>query len=376
MRIENIEAIVLSESNIRANVADSSQDALIIRIYTDEGIVGLGEVDSSPYLVKAVIDGVRSSHLIANNIRDLLIGQDPFNVISIWDQLYLGTMYYGRRGVVIHAMSGIDIALWDIIGKALNRPICQLLGGARHSKIRAYASVLMPSTPSEVLAVVDRCLAEGFTAIKLGWGSLGENPKKTIELVKAARSAAGKEIEILIDLGLVDGRWDVATLVDLIKRLEEYEIFWIEEPLSPDDLEGYAKLAKAVDTRIATGEELSTRFAFRDLLDRGQVDVIQPDVTRVGGFTEFRRILDMAQLRGIPVVPHGWSTGIVRAANLQILAGMSNPLFLEYCVTESALNRKLVKNPFIVRNGFVDVPDGPGLGIDIDEDLMNKMRVR
>lgn len=150
MRIENIEAIVLSESSITTNVADGSQDALIIRIYTDEGIVGLGEVDSSPYLVKAVIDGVRSPHLIANNVRDLLIGQDPFNVISIWDQLCLGTIYYGRRGVVIHAMSGIDIALWDIIGKALNRPICQLLGGARHSKIRAYARVLMPSTPSEV----------------------------------------------------------------------------------------------------------------------------------------------------------------------------------------------------------------------------------
>jgi L-rhamnonate dehydratase len=158
--------------------------------------------------------------------------------------------------------------------------------------------------------------------------------------------------------------------------LEEYEVFWIEKPLSPDDLEGYAKLAKAVDTRIVTGEEESTRFAFKDLLDQGQVDVIQPDVTRVGGFTEFRRILDMAQLRGVPVVPHGWSTGIVRAANLQILAGMSNPLFLEYCVTKNALNRKLVKNPFIVRNGFVDVPDGPGLGVDIDEDLMNRMRVR
>jgi L-rhamnonate dehydratase len=137
MRIENIEAIVLSESSITTNVADGSQDALVIRIYTDEGIVGLGEVDSSPYLVKAVIDGVRSPHLIANNVRDLLIGQDSFNVISIWDQLYLGTIYYGRRGVVIHAMSGIDIALWDIIGKALNRPICQLLSGARHSKIRA-----------------------------------------------------------------------------------------------------------------------------------------------------------------------------------------------------------------------------------------------
>ena len=194
-------------------------------------------------------------------------------------------------------------------------------------------------------------------------------------MVKAARSAAGTETEILIDLGLVDSRWDLATLVDLIKRLEEYEIFWIEEPLSPDDLEGYAKLTKAVDTRIATGEELSTRFDFRDLLDRGQVDIIQPDVTRVGGFTEFRRILDMAQLRGIPVVPHGWSTGIVRAANLQILAGMSNPLFLEYCMTESVLNRKLVKNPFIVKHGFVDVPDGPGLGVDIDEDLLKKMRV-
>jgi len=191
----------------------------------------------------------------------------------------------------------------------------------------------------------------------------------------AARTAAGSEIDILIDLGLVDNRWDVATLIDLINRLEEYNIFWIEEPLAPDNLEGYAKLAKSVNTRIATGEELSTRYAFKDLLDIGQVDIIQPDVTRVGGFTEYRRILDMALLRGVPVVPHGWSTGIVRAANLQILGCMPNPIFLEYYATNSILNRKLVQNPFKLIKGFVDVPEGPGLGINIDEDLLKKMRV-
>src|SRR5450432_1337355 len=173
MKITDVEAIILRLPHVDVNAADGTQDALIVRVHTDAGIIGLGEVDSSPYVVKAIID-TPPSHSVARGLRELLIGQDPFEIAALWQRMVKGSIYYGRRGVVIHAMSGIDIALWDIVGKVTGQPIYKMLGGARRSSIRAYASHLMPDTVADVETLMKKDLDDGYSAVKLGWGTLGQ----------------------------------------------------------------------------------------------------------------------------------------------------------------------------------------------------------
>ncbi len=372
MKITDVEAIILRQPDVDPTKADGSQDALLIRIHTDEGITGVGEVDSLPPVIKAIVDAP-PSHAIASGLKHLLIGENPLEIERLWDKLYRGSIYYGRRGPAIHAISGIDIALWDIKGKALGQPIYRLLGGPLRTKIRAYASTLMPFTPREVETVVGDLVDRGFTAIKLGWGPFGQDPDLDIALVRAARKAAGDGVELMLDIGL--GWPDADHAIRQVRRLEEFRPYWIEEPLWPDALDDYRKLAEAVETRIACGEEEATRWGFRELMDRTGVDVIQPDVTRAGGISECLRIAHLADLRGIQVVPHAWSTGIIKAASLHLLAVMPRATFLEYCVQETTLNQALTTERFPLDGGFVAVPEGPGLGIEIDHEIVERYRM-
>jgi L-alanine-DL-glutamate epimerase-like enolase superfamily enzyme len=224
-----------------------------------------------------------------------------------------------------------------------------------------------------VEAVVGDLVDRGFTAIKLGWGPFGQDPDLDIALVRAARKAAGDGVELMLDIGL--GWPDADHAIRQVRRLEEFRPYWIEEPLWPDALDDYRKLAEAVETRIACGEEEATRWGFRELIDRTGVDVIQPDVTRAGGISECLRIAHLADLRGIQVVPHAWSTGIIKAASLHLLAAMPRATFLEYCVQETALNQALTTERFPLDGGFVAVPEGPGLGIEIDHEIVERYRV-
>jgi len=374
VKITEVEAIVLRQAVVDDSVADGSQDDLVIRVHTDEGIVGIGEVDSSPEVVRAVVEAP-SSHAIARGLREVLVGEDPLDVEGLWQKMYRGVIFFGRRGVAIHAISGVDIALWDIKGKALGKPVCELLGTPVRDRVRAYASLLMPETPGEVTELVSALSEQGFTAVKLGWGPLGRDAANDVRLARAAREAGGDGVAILIDAGLGYGA-DAAKATGVARELEELGVFWLEEPFEPDEYEAYAELADAVELRVAAGEQDATVWGFRELLERGKVDVVQPDVTRCGGITETLRIAELAREHGAVTVPHAWKSGIIKAASLHVNAVLPDALFQEYCVADTPINTRLTKERLpIEADGCIAVPSASGLGVELDLEVLEQLRV-
>ncbi len=374
MQITDVEAIVLRQATVDDGIADGSQDDLVVLVHTDEGITGVGEVDSAPDVVAALIRQ-DSSHAVAVSLRSILVGRDPLDVEGAWDAMYRGLIYVGRRGIGIHAISGIDIALWDIRGKALGKPVSELLGEVHHDRIRAYASMLMPDTPEETAERVADLREKNFTAVKLGWGPLGQDPAHDIRLATAAKEAAGDGVDILIDAGLGYGE-NAETAIGVARELEQLGIGWLEEPFLPDAYEAYAELADTVDLTIAAGEQDVTRWGFRELLERGHVDLVQPDVTRCGGITETLRIAKLAAEHGASTVPHAWKSGIIKAASLHVNAVLPDALYQEYCVADTPINTSLtVERLPIEADGCVAVPTSPGIGITLDEDVLASLRV-
>ena len=374
MKITEVEAIVLRQAVVDEGIADGSQDDLVIRISTDEGITGIGEVDSSPELVRALVQAP-SSHAVATSLRDALLGEDPLDVERLWHKMYRSLIYFGRRGIAIHAISGLDIALWDIKGKALGKPVFELLGTPHRDRVRAYASRLMPETAAEVTDAIAELRDQGFTAVKLGWGPLGKDPRQDVELAAAAKSAAGDGVEIMIDAGLGYVA-DAKTAIEVARAYEQLDIYWLEEPFEPDEYEAYAELADTVDIRVTAGEQDATWWGFRELIDRAHVDVVQPDVTRCGGITETLRIAELARSRGIETVPHAWKSGIIKAASLHCNAVMPDGVWQEYCVADTPINTSLTRQRLpIEADGYVAVPTAPGLGVDLDEDVLESLRI-
>src|SRR5580704_2181128 len=314
MKITSVEALYLRQPEVKFQ-CDSGQDALIVRVKTDAGITGIGEVDSNPMAAKGAIEGP-FSHTTACGLAQVVVGEDPFETERLWHKMYRANIYGGRRGVGLHAISGIDMALWDIKGKALGLPVWKLLGGGFHKTIRAYASSLFGATPKLTGELARRFRDRGFTAVKFGWAPMGADAKTDVELVRQARAGLGNEADLMIDAGLV---WDAKTALQRARAFSEFNIFWLEEPLAPDDYHGYQKLCQATDVRIAAGEEESSRQSFQQLMDVGKIDIVQVDLTRVGGFTEAMKIASLAEDRGIPVVNHGFSTYINVAAALHYL---------------------------------------------------------
>jgi L-rhamnonate dehydratase len=373
LKITDVEAIILRQPALNDGIADGSQDDLVIKVTTDEGIVGVGEVDSAPEAVQALVRR-RSSHAIAGSLHDLLVGEDPRDVERLWQKMYRGLIYIGRRGIALHALSGIDIALWDIKGKAEGKPVHELLGGAKRESVRAYASMLMPDTPEETAERVAALCDDGFTAVKLGWGILGQDPKHDVKLAAAAKDAAG-DCEIMIDAGLGYVA-DAKTATEVARELEQLGVFWLEEPFEPDEYEAYAELADGVDIRIAAGEQDTTVWGFRELIDRGHVDLVQPDVTRCGGITELLRIAELARGRGVETVPHAWKSGIIKAASLQCNAVLPDALFQEYCISDTPINQTLTRERLpLEAGGVVRIPTAPGIGVTLDDEVVERYRV-
>jgi L-alanine-DL-glutamate epimerase-like enolase superfamily enzyme len=373
VKITDVEAIILRQPALDDGIADGSQDDLLIKIHTDEGIVGIGEVGSAPEAVAALVNR-SSSHAIAGSLRDLLVGEDPRDVERLWQKMYRGLIYIGRRGIALHALSGIDIALWDVRGKSEGKPVHELLGGARHDKVRAYASMLMPDTTEKTAERVAALRDEGFTAVKLGWGPLGEDPKHDVRLAAAAKEAVG-DGEILIDAGF-GYSGDPKTAIGVARELEQLGVFWLEEPFEPDEYEAYAELADTVDIRVAAGEQDTTVWGFRELIERGHVDLVQPDVTRCGGITEWLRIAALAREHGLETVPHAWKSGIIKAASLQCNAVIPDALFQEYCVADTPINQTLTHERLPVEeDGYVRVPTAPGIGVTLDDEVVARYRV-
>jgi L-rhamnonate dehydratase len=374
VRITDVEAIILRQPAVDEGIADGSQDDLVVLVHTDEGITGIGEVDSAPEVAAALIHG-EGSHAVAIGLRELLVGEDPLDVERLWRKMYRGTIYVGRRGITIHAISGIDIALWDLKGKTLGKPVSELIGEPRRDRVRAYASRLMPDTPGETFDAVAELRDQGFTAVKLGWGPLGQDADQDVALAAAAREAGGADVDILIDAGLGYGN-DVERATRVARGLEELGVGWLEEPFEPDEYEAYAALADEVEIPVAAGEQDATRWGFRELIERGHVDIVQPDVTRCGGITELLRIADLAASHGVATVPHAWKSGIIKAASLHVNAVLPDALYQEYCVAGTPINTELtVQRLPVEADGAIAVPTGPGLGVELDLDVVERLRV-
>jgi L-alanine-DL-glutamate epimerase-like enolase superfamily enzyme len=373
MKITQVETIYLRQAEVKTQ-CDSGQDLLIVRISTDAGITGIGEVDSSPMAVKGAIEGP-FSHTTTAGLRELVLGEDPLETEYLWQKMYRGNIYSGRRGIAIHAMSGIDMALWDIKGKAFGQPIWKLLGGGFHTNgIRAYASSLFGATPAETARRARRFRDLGFTAVKFGWDPMGRDEATDIALVREARKGLGDAADLMIDAGLV---WDAKTALQRARAFADYRIFWLEEPLAPDDYEGYSRLCGATDMRIAAGEEESERRSFLELMDKGKIDIVQVDLARCGGFTEAIKIASLAQDRGLPVVNHGFSTYINVAAALHYVNAIPNTFITQFESEDGTTLRDAVTRQRIgASDGVVPVPMEPGLGIELNEDALEKYAVR
>jgi L-rhamnonate dehydratase len=370
MKITGVETLYLRQPQVKEQ-CDSGQDALVVRVTTDTGITGIGEVDSSPLAVKGAIDGP-FSHTTATGLKHVVIGEDPFETERLWYKMYRANIYGGRRGVGIHAMSGIDMALWDIKGKALGLPVWKLLGGGFHKKLRCYASSLFGATPQATRDLARRFRDRGFQAVKFGWDPMGRDAATDIDLVRQGRKGLGDDADLLIDAGLV---WDAKTAIQRARAFEEFNIFWLEEPLRPDDYEGYRKLSEATSLRVAAGEEESNRLSFLELMDRGKIDVVQIDLTRCGGFTEALKIASLAYDRGLVVANHGFTTYINVAAALHFLNSIPNALIVEFVAEEeTTLRDQITKQRLRAQDGYLAIPDGPGLGIDLDEAGIEKFR--
>lgn len=370
MKITRVEAIPLRLPDINER-CDGSQETLVVKVHTDAGLVGVGEVDSSALVAKAIIDAPLS-HKICRGLTQCVLGENPFEIEKLIHRMYEGSIFFGRQGAAIQAMSGVEIALWDIVGKATGQPVYRLLGGGFRKKFVAYASILFGDTPAETERIGRQLVDQGYRAVKFGWGPLGQSEESDIAHIRAARRGLGDTAELMIDAGLC---YDTATAIRRSHQFAEFRPTWFEEPLHPDNVEGYGKLAAVSPIRIAAGEEVCDVKEFQRLMDIGGIAVAQVDVTRVGGLTRSKRIgWDSAERHRL-CVNHSYKTGINIAASLHFVAALPNTHYFEYCVEQGALRQTLTKQRFPVINGEIGVPEEPGLGIELDEEVVAKYRV-
>jgi L-alanine-DL-glutamate epimerase-like enolase superfamily enzyme len=370
MKITAVEAIHLRLAEVTER-CDGSQETLVVKVHTDAGVTGIGEVDSSAHVAKAIIEAP-VSHQICRGLALCVVGEDPFEIDHVVRHMYEGSIFYGRHGAAIQAMSGIEIALWDILGKATGQPAYKLLGGGPRKRFLAYASILFGDTPAETERIGNQLVDQGYRAVKFGWGPMGQSEASDLALVRAARSGVGPKLELMIDAGLC---WDTATAIRRARQFEPFGPTWLEEPLHPDNVEGYGRLSAQSPIRIAAGEEICDPAEFRRMMDVGGIDVVQVDVTRVGGLSRAKRIGQDSAERHRLCVNHSYKTGINIAASLHFLAALPNTHYFEYCVEQGALRQTLTRQRFPVVDGMIAVPEEPGLGVELDEEVVEKYRV-
>jgi L-alanine-DL-glutamate epimerase-like enolase superfamily enzyme len=390
MKITHIDLHVLLIPDHDVTACSSAQDDLVVEVHTDEGIVGIGETDTNPWIARECIRA-RGTHCMGLGLQEMLIGADPMQPELLWDKLYEGSKMTGRRGALICAMGALDMALWDIRGKALGLPVWRLLSSTGQQKaVTPYASLLPTGRALEEYAgsLVDNAMAAkalGYRAAKLevcvngpySHHGLAESDDAVVELVKECRRAVGPDLVLMVDVAYAwpDALWAQGVL----ERLARFDLFFVETPIDTDDLEGYARLHERSPVRIAAGEWQNTRFEFLDLADRGQLDVLQPDVGRVGGFTEAMRVCRIAAERKRLIVPHCWKSGIGIAASAHLAAACECCPYIEFLpieLAESPLRRELLIEDLPVVDGLILLGDSPGLGIELNRETLDKFRVR
>ncbi len=377
MRITSIEPIVLEQTLSPSECFSYSQSrynkrsVLICRVETDAGIVGWGESFGPPQIHKATIE-----HYYA----PALIGRDPFDNAVIWENLYDSLRDHGQKGLAIEAISAIDIALWDIQGKFLKMPVYKLLGGAFRDYVTPYATGLYQRDDKSISTLQEeaqRYVQEGFLGIKL---KVGFSLDYDLHAVRAIREAVGSNIKLMID---ANHAYNARNAITLGRSLEAYDITWFEEPVPPEDKEGYREVKSALSIPLAGGESESTRYNFAHLLQARALDIVQPDLGVVGGISEFKKIAVLAHTHNIQCYPHVWGSAINFhaalhcALNLPHFPACLNPdtLLFEYDRTSNVFRDHLSKTMPVFKNGIMQCPDLPGLGLSIDEEIIEKYRV-
>ncbi|MDJ0388800.1 mandelate racemase/muconate lactonizing enzyme family protein [Roseomonas sp. E05] len=351
----------------------TTRASCIVEVSTDAGITGWGECYGPAAVNRSIIE---------TQYRNRVIGRDPFDVEVIWEDLYNRIKDYGLTGMTIAALSGIDIALWDIMGHAVGKPVHKLIGGAHRTELTAYATGLyfidMDRLVEEAAEEARKYAEQGFRAIKMKIG-LGD-PKLDLRRVAAVREVIGPDIRLAVD---ANHCFTVPQAIRLGRAMEELDILWFEEPISPEDHDGYVEVTRALDMAVAGGENDFTRWGFRDVIARKAMDIVQPDVCAAGGISECRKIAAMASAHGVECVPHAWGSAIGLAATVQFLAALPDtppalrpmPPMLEFEQTPNPLRDMLAREPIEQRCGIVRVPDGPGLGIEINRDVLHRYKV-
>ena len=334
----------------------------LLAVLTDDGQIGWGSVFTSEQLVRASL----------SVLRPLFLNERAIEPERVSEKLHQHTFWQGRGGSITHTISGIDLALWDLLGKVSGQSVGRLLGGRYRERVRPYASLLMrePERMADQLLPVK---AQGFRAFKIGWGPFGKSSTQVDEaIVRAAREAVGADSLLMVDAGASDAFWpqNYKWALRTSDMLAAYDVAWFEEPLDPDALEDYVALRRASKVPIAGGEVLTRRQSFRPWLEAGAFDIVQPDVTKCGGLSEQRRIAWMARDHGIRFIPHGWNTAVGLASDLQIASAFPDTDLVEYLTGSPFIDEIAAGGWHLDSEGMLPIPDKPGLGIEIDRDAL------
>lgn len=382
--IAGVDVIVLKAPSSDPGDLDSSSETVVVRLTDEAGRQGIGEADAAASVVRELVlmDDV---HAWSRGLAAVLTGHDPFQIRSLHAELYASTIWHGRRGLGVHALSAVDVALYDLVGKQLGRPVVDVLGGAAHAKAHPYATIYQGAVGGRTLSqmmdvtaeLFERALALGFDAVKMEviWGELVTD-RQLVDCIREGRRLLGDDVTLLVDFGYRWSDWRDALWV--LSRLEDANLYLAEAALRHDDLTGHARLASRVETRIGGAEMAATVHECREWLREGGVDALQPDIGRCGGLTELRRIAELAELGGALVIPHGWKTGITAAAAAHFQAATPNAPYFEFLHPElfdSPLRRELVRPEPEIRAGTITLRTVPGLGVELDDEALARYRV-
>jgi L-alanine-DL-glutamate epimerase-like enolase superfamily enzyme len=344
---------------------------------------GWADVETLGPAAVAIIAGTGMGTLGFRTLENLLVGEDARDIGRLWDRMYVGSAYYGRRGIAMQCMSAIDNCLWSIRAQAAGVSLARLLGGRRRERVLAYASTLFRDTPEAMAEAARGYVARGFRAVKFGWGVFGADPGRDRELVAAAREALGPDRHLMVDPGWYPAGWrepgpmrSRREQVALCQWLAEYDVTWVEDFIHPERFDEYAYVRARSPVPVAAGEQVATVWDFQRFIAAGCVDVIQPDLSRCGGISVAMQVAALAEEAGIDVVPHSWLTHLLTGYSLQLIASLPRARFVEFNVSQSALTRGIAQAPFqLAADGTVAIPDLPGIGVAVDEAFVRGHRV-
>jgi L-alanine-DL-glutamate epimerase-like enolase superfamily enzyme len=369
MRIREIRALGLRgatpEGGWSSEIQPDDCVHTLVLVLTDAGVTGVGSVFTSEDLVRGAL----------KVLAPLYAGESALEPERVSEKLHQHTFWQGRGGAITHAISGVDMALWDILGKATGQPVGRLLGGRYRERARPYASLLMDE-PERMAAALLPLKAQGYRAFKIGWGPFGRRGSHALDeaIVRAAREAVGPECLLMVDAGASDAHWPngYKWALRTAHMLAGYDVYWFEEPLVPDALDDFVQLRRAAPLPIAGGEVLTRRQSFTPWLAAGAFDIVQPDVTKVGGISEERRVAWMAQEHGVRFVPHGWNTALGLAADLQLVSAFPGAELVEYLTGSSYIDDLTVGGWRLDADGMLAIPDAPGLGVRLDPNAVRR----